>query len=100
MSDRLKNDIKEIFGAGGQAALARFMILAGDERSEESIIRTLGNWTNGRHRVSGELITLLAVLKHPDRIRDMVAQAKRDLPPPMFRLKPKPEVSAAPMKRK
>ena len=100
MASSLKRDIGAIFGDGGQSALARFLILAGDERDEKTIIRTLGNWTNEKHKASGEMVALLYVLRHPDMVKDLIAQARRELPPPMFRLRPAPRISAAPVKRK
>ena len=88
------------FGAGGQAHFARFLKLSGDHRPLPSIIRTISNAVSGRHKLSGELRALAWLLTNYEAVPDMVKDARREMGAPMFALKPKPLVSAAPAPRK
>lgn len=54
-------EVRELFGT--QAAMARFMVGAGDHRDYETILRNISNAATGVHRVRGELRVILTLMR-------------------------------------
>ena len=72
-----RDAIQEIFGEGAQSALARFMLLAGDARGFETVLRSISNTATGRSKVSGEMRVILALLRTDGRVvRGWLRQAE------------------------
>jgi len=57
-------EIEATFGDGAQSSLARFMVLAGDTRHYETILRSINNAARGANKVSGEMRVILALLRY------------------------------------
>lgn len=80
--------IAVMFGDGAQSAFARFLRLAGDPRHYSTIIRAINGYANGRHPLPGEMRAILEMAERPERIKEMIRQAKREPDPPAFKLRP------------
>jgi hypothetical protein len=93
-AQRFRKRIAAIFGEGAQTSLARFLALAGDKRPHKSILRSINGYANSEHALPGEIIAILTIIEHPERIPEMVRVARKEPPPPAFQLKPLPKVAA------
>jgi hypothetical protein len=92
-AQRFRKRIAAIFGEGAQTSLARLLALAGDKRPHKSILRSINGYATGEHAIPGEIIAILGLIEHPERIAEMVRVARREPPPPAFQLKPLPKVA-------
>lgn len=63
-----RSELVRHFGPNGsQTCFARFMVLSGDTRTYETILRSINNTATGRNRVSGEMRVILALMRHNDK---------------------------------
>jgi hypothetical protein len=92
-AQRFRKRIAAIFGEGAQTSLARFLALAGDKRPLKSTLRSINGYANGEHAIPGEVIAILTIIEHPERVAEMVKVARREPPPPAFQLKPLPKAA-------
>jgi hypothetical protein len=92
-AQRFRKRIAAIFGEGAQTSFARFLALAGDKRPHKSTLRSINGYANGEHAIPSEIIAILTIIEHPERVAEMVKVARREPPPPAFQLKPLPNVT-------
>lgn len=81
MSDAewFRSELVRSFGQHGtQTCFARFMVLAGDTRTYETILRSINNTATGRNRVSGEMLVILALMRNNNKtVKEWIHKAMK-----------------------